>query len=203
LTQPIHIVGKIKRVSGTNNIQEKKEKYTMTSLNYNKGGELHVPIKYWGTDEVTHVGIYQGSRGENPELDFILKYKQEGKRLRTPSHTHWIVDLLVKCEFNKAIVLSYVNDLIALYDATTPFTSVEQREQYELKYVTDANEKYSVLNQHGYYTIGTLTAFIELFSLCEKQSTGAFMFRGLLTLVKEYCEGKKDFYQIVGYSKRV
>jgi hypothetical protein len=113
------------------------------------------------------------------------------------------VDLLVKCEFNKAIVLSYVNDLIALYDVTTPFTSVEQREQYELKYVTDANEKYSVLNQHGYYTIGTLTAFIELFSLCEKQSTGAFMFRGLLTLVKEYCEGKKDFYQIVGYSKRV
>jgi len=42
-----------------------------------------------------------------------------------------------------------------------------------------------------------------LFSLCEKQSTGAFMFRGLLALVKEYCEGKKDFYQIVGYSKRV
>jgi hypothetical protein len=29
------------------------------------------------------------------------------------------------------------------------------------------------------------------------------MFRGLLTLVKEYCDGKKDFYQIVGYSKRV
>ena len=29
------------------------------------------------------------------------------------------------------------------------------------------------------------------------------MFRNLLVLVKEYCEGKKDFYQIVGYSKRV
>jgi hypothetical protein len=66
-----------------------------------------------------------------------------------------------------------------------------------------ANEKYNVLNQHGYYSISTLTAFIELFSICEKQTTGAFMFRGLLTLVKEYCEGKKDFYQIVGYSKRV
>jgi hypothetical protein len=72
-----------------------------------------------------------------------------------------------------------------------------------LKYVTDASEKYDVLNQHGYYSIGTLTTFVELFSLCEKQSTGAFMFRGLLTLVKEYCENKKDFYQIVGYSKRV
>jgi len=186
-----------------NNIQEKKEKYIMTSLNYNKGGELHVPIKYWKTDDITHVGIYQGSRGERPDLDFILKYKQEGKRLRTPSHTHWIVDLLVKAEFNKTIVLAYVNDLITVYDGTNPFTSVEQRDQYELIHVNDANEKYSVLNQYGYYSIGTLTTFVELFSLCEKQSTGAFMFRGLLTLVKEYCENKKDFYQIVGYSKRV
>jgi hypothetical protein len=190
-------------VSGTNNIQEKKEKYTMTSLNYNKGGELHVPIKYWKTDDVTHVGIYQGSRGERPDLDFILKYKQEGKRLRTPSHTHWIVDLLVKAESNKELLLSYVNNLIEIYDNNNPFTSVEERSNYELKYTNIMNLRYNDLNAHGYYSISTLTAFIELFSLCEKQSTGAFMFRGLLTLVKEYCEGKKDFYQIVGYSKRV
>jgi hypothetical protein len=63
--------------------------------------------------------------------------------------------------------------------------------------------KYSTLQGYGYYSIETLTAFIELFSLCEKQTTGAFMFRSLLNLVKEYCEGTKDFYQIVGYSKRV
>jgi hypothetical protein len=176
---------------------------SMTSLNYNKGGELHVPIKYWKTDDVTHVGIYQGSRGERPDLDFILKYKQEGKRLRTPSHTHWIVDLLVKAESNKELLLSYVNNLIEIYDNNNPFTSVEERSNYELKYTNIMNLRYNDLNAHGYYSISTLTAFIELFSLCEKQSTGAFMFRGLLTLVKEYCEGKKDFYQIVGYSKRV
>jgi hypothetical protein len=29
------------------------------------------------------------------------------------------------------------------------------------------------------------------------------MFKGLLKLMKEYCEGKKDFYQVVGHSKRV
>jgi hypothetical protein len=63
--------------------------------------------------------------------------------------------------------------------------------------------KYWNLNSAGYYTIATLTSFIELFSICEKQTTGAFMFRDLLNLVKEYCEGKKDFYQVVGHSKRV
>jgi hypothetical protein len=91
----------------------------------------HTPLLYWQTDDKTVVAIYQGVRGENPDLDFIVKYKEEGKRLRTPSHTHWIVDLLVKCEFNKMIVLNYVNDLIELYDKTVPVSSVEERDTYE------------------------------------------------------------------------
>lgn len=93
--------------------------------------------------------------------------------------------------------------MIEIYDDTEPFTSVESRNNYNLKYPQKMVTKHSTLQGHGYYSVETLTAFIELFSLCEKQSTGAFMFRGLLTLIKEYCEGKKDFYQIVGYSKRV
>jgi hypothetical protein len=60
-----------------------------------------------------------------------------------------------------------------------------------------------MIEDKGYYPLQVLTSFIELFSKCEKQTHGAFMFRNLLVLVKEYCEGKKDFYQIVGYSKRV
>lgn len=175
----------------------------MKHLQFNKDGVNHSPIKHWKTDNVTEVAIYQGNRGERPDLDFIVKYKEEGKRLRTPSHTHWIVDLLVKAEVDKSVLLNYVNDMIDLYDNTIPFQSVEEREQYQLRHHILMESRYSVLQGRGYYTIQTLTAFIELFSKCEKQSTGAFMFRGLLVLVKEYCEGKKDFYQIVGYSKRV
>ena len=173
----------------------------MKHLEFNKKGINHKPIRHWKTDNVTEVAIYQGERGERPDLDFIVKYKEEGKRLRTPSHTHWIVDMLVKAEVNKPVLLEYVNDMIELYDESKPFQSVEERNNYTL--VQPQITKYSVLEGHGYYSVGTLTAFIVLFSKCEKQATGAFMFRGLLTLVKEYCEGTKDFYQIVGYSKRV
>ena len=72
-------------------------------LTYKKRGEddYYPPLKYYQTDDKTLVAIYQGFRGGNPELDFIVKYKEEGRRLRTPSHTHWIVDLLVKCETQK------------------------------------------------------------------------------------------------------
>lgn len=179
----------------------------MKHLHFNRKGVNHSPIKYWKSDVVTEIAIYQGSRGENPELDFIVKYKEEGKGLRTPSHTHWIVDLLVKGSkgtvHTQTNLLSYVNDLIKIYDDSVRFTTHNEREKYELKYPKLMAGKHRNLQGEGYYSIETLTAFIELFSLREKQSTGAFMFRGLLTLVKEYCEGKKDFYQIVGYTKRV
>jgi hypothetical protein len=175
----------------------------MKELCFNKKGVNYTPLQYWTTDKDTKVAIYQGSRGENPDLDFIVKYKEKGKRLRTPSHTHWIVDLLVKAEYNKNLLSSYVSDLINVYDGTTPFNSVEERDTYELTKMNDMEDKYWLLNGHGYYSVKTLTSLVELFSKCEKQSTGAFMFKTLLELVKDYCDGKKDFYQIVGYSKRV
>jgi hypothetical protein len=175
----------------------------MKQLTYNRKNVPHPPLLYWRTDNKTIIAIYQGERGENPELDFIVKYKEDGKRLRTPSHTHWIVDLLVKAEHDKELLLSYVNNLIVMYDKTEPFSNIEQRNTYQLRFGEVMNLRYNELNSCGYYTISTLTSFIELFSLCEKQTTGAFMFRDLLVLVKEYCEGKKDFYQIVGKSKRV
>ena len=175
----------------------------MKHLQFNKKGINHKPIKYWKTDNFTEVAIYQGSRGENPDLDFIVKYKEKGKRLRTPSHTHWIVDMLVKAEYDKNLLSSYVSDLINLYDETIPFTNVEERDTYELTKMNDMEDKYCLLNGHGYYSVKTLTSLVELFSKCEKQSKGAFMFKTLLELVKDYCDGKKDFYQVVGYSKRV
>lgn len=184
-----------------NNIQDKKEKYIMKHLQFNKKGIKHSPIKFWRTGENTEVAIYQGERGERPDLDFIVKYKESGKRLRAPSHTHWIVDLLVKCEFSKEIVGEYVQTMLNFYDESEAFNTIEERNNYELSYYSRID--YDVLNQHGYYNIETLTSFIELFTRCEKQTTGAFMFKTLLELIKEYCQGTKDFYQIVGYSKRV
>ena len=35
----------------------------MKHLEFNKKGVNHKPIKYWKTDGVTEVAIYQGSRG--------------------------------------------------------------------------------------------------------------------------------------------
>ena len=175
----------------------------MKDLEFKKKGVVNTPLTYWQIDKKYKIAIYQGSRGARPDLDFIVKYKEEGKRLRTPSHTHWIVDLIAKAQYDKVRVKSYVEDMIKMYDECEPFKSVEERDNYKLQCPTKYLMNHIMLEDRGYYPLQVLTAFIELFSKCEKQTPDAFMFRNLLVLVKEYCEGKKDFYQIVGYSKRV
>jgi len=72
-----------------------------------------------------------------------------------------------------------------------------------VQYVNKLTPKYLELQGCGYYSIEVLISFVELFSKCEKQTPGAFMFRNLLVMVKQYIDGERDFYQIVGYSKRV
>jgi len=173
------------------------------NLSFKKDGVVHNPLVTWELSDGNYVSIYQGSRGHNPELDYIVKYKTQKSRLRAPSHTHWIVDLLLKCEHTPDGVKSFVNEWLEIYEVSTAFSTVEERNGYNLIYNEYFNEKYDFLNNLGVFSIEFLSAMIELFIKCEKQTPNAFMFKNLLTLVKEYCEGKKDFYQIVSYSKRV
>ena len=161
------------------------------------------PLNQWEMRDGTIVAIYQGFRGENPDLDFIVKYKEPTKRLRTPSHTHWIVDLVIKGEFKKELTLSFVNALIIMYDNVSPFQSVEERETYQLKYTSGLVETYPELDDIGALSIELIVTLVELFCKCEKQTSGAFMFKNMLNLCKEYLEGKKDYYQLIGTSKRV
>jgi len=178
---------------------------TIKQLTYKQRGtdNYYPPLKYYTMSDGTVIAIYQGFRGENPDLDFIVKYREPGKRLRTPSHTHWIVDLLVKCQYNKEMVQQFVHTMLENYDQMEPFKTVEERNNYELISKNEMDNVYGELNGHGYYNMDTLTTFIELFTRCEKQTSGAFMFKTLLQLVLDYCDDKKDFYQIVGHSKRV
>lgn len=54
----------------------------MKELCLNKNGVTYTPLKYWILNDDTKIATYQGSRGDNPDLDFIVKYKEQSKRLR-------------------------------------------------------------------------------------------------------------------------
>ena len=161
------------------------------------------PLKTWDISDGSKIAIYQGERSHRPELDFIVKYRKEDTRLRTPSHTHWIVDVVIKGEYKKELTLKFVDKLIQIYESVDRFKTIEERNNYELIYRTQFMEEFKELDGIGALSVEFITTLVELFSRCEKQSDGAFMFRNMLTLTKEYLEGKKDYYQIIGTSKRV
>ena len=175
----------------------------MKGLKFNKKGVCYEPIKFQNLDDGNIISIYQGNRGKHPELDFIVKYLGPGKRLRAPSHTHWIVDLLVKAEIHKGMVKNFIEEWCNLYDTIQPFNSDEERRKFKPTYNHYMTGKYHMLNPYGEFGIEFLSILIELFTKCEKRNEGAYMFKNMLGLVKEYCDGKKDFYQIVSHSKRV
>ncbi len=172
-------------------------------FNFNKKGQTHTPIKYWELSDGKYLIIYQGSRGSNPDLDFIVKYKEPSKRLRAPSHTHWIVDLIIKSGHAPDLVSQYISEWLDLYDRIEPFKSLDERKNYEIIYSEYFVDEYLSLDNLGYFSIEFLSSMIELFIKCEKQTPGAYMFKNLLTLVKQFSKGEKDFYQVVSYSKRV
>lgn len=178
-------------------------KSTTKSLNFNKNGKLFEPIKFWNLSDGNIISIYQGERGTRPDLDFIVKYLAPGKRLRAPSHTHWIVDLLMKSEVNKDMVKRFIEEWYDLYDKIEPFNSHEERISFKPFYINYMTGKYFNLSPHGQFSVEFLSLLIELFTKCERRNEGAYMFKNMLGLVRDYCDGKKDFYQVVSHSKRV
>ncbi len=120
------------------------------SFSFKKNGIVHNPINHWDLTDGNVLLIYQGSRGGNPELDFIVKYKGPGKKLRAPSHTHWIVDLLAKSQHAPDDICEFVNDWIDLYDKIEPFKTKEERENYSFVYNEYFCDEYDNLNNLGY-----------------------------------------------------
>jgi hypothetical protein len=109
----------------------------------------------------------------------------------------------MKSEYNKDMVKNYIQEWCDLYEKIEPFKTKEEREKFTPFYRHYMTGKYHMLNPYGGFSVEFLTVIIELFTKCEKQNKGAYMFKNMLDLVKSYCDGKKDFYQIISHSKRV
>ena len=106
-------------------------------LFFRKNGIEHHPLKHWELYDGNTVAIYQGSRGYNPDLDFIIKYRNINTKLRAPSHTHWIVDLIIKAELGTSLIKDFTEEWIEIYNIIEP---LKQKK----------NEKVII------YTIGTI-----------------------------------------------
>ena len=72
----------------------------------------------------------------DPDHDFDMKYQENGKRLRTPKHIHWVIDLLIKKEHNKELTLKFMKYLRDMYDKVEGFKNKEDRFNFIIKETT-------------------------------------------------------------------
>lgn len=167
-----------------------------------------VAFKTYSTNDGTLIGLFQGARGIRPDIDFVIKILVPGlnKRLTPPTHTFWVVDLLLKIPQYRDEVRSIVQYYIDFYEQTTPFTSVEERNNYQLETVEEITTRYAHIEQSYTLSLDYVAIMIELFCKNEKINPAAYMFKNLLLTLRDYIDGNKHYTEVLqsampGYSR--
>ena len=161
-----------------------------------KNGEKAYSFKEIKLNGVT-IGVFAGNRGYNPDHDILIKYKEDGKRVRTPKHIHWVIDVLIKKEHNKELTLRFLRYLRDMYDRVKGFESKQDRDKCELTETTyEKLKEFEELNRYGEYSVEFIGHLIELMIKMEKNmppENPARVFKELIdSMLKE-----KDIFVIV------
>lgn len=159
-----------------------------------RGGRLW-SFKEFKLENGTVIGVFQGSRGENPDLDIIVKYKEPGKQVRTPKHIHWAIDLLLKRQQNEELTKDFAQYLLNMWNAVEPFRTKEDQSRCELSLSGKEDlSRFIELDDYGEYSVEFIAKVLELIMIQEKTGLStAFMFRGVLKAIHD--EG--DIFSIV------
>ncbi len=141
-----------------------------------KKGETIKPPRKYAIKEITLsdgtiIGIFEGDRGYIKDHDIIIKYQENGKRIRTPKHIHWVIDLLIKKQHKPELTLEFIKYLRDIYDKVEGFKSKEDRAKFFLKETTKEKLKpFEELNKHGEYKVEFIGHLIELMIKMEKNT---------------------------------
>lgn len=152
-------------------------------------------FKEFNMKDGTVIGVFQGSRGENPDLDILIKFQKDKGRVRTPAHIHWVIDVLIKKEHNKVLTLKFIKYLRDIWERVEPFRTKSEQQKCELKQTTRKKlKKFEELNKYGEFSVEFIGHLIELMMRMEKTGLDrAFVFKELMDSIIQ----EKDIFSIV------
>lgn len=157
---------------------------------------------YVTTDGII-IGMFQGDRGQFPEIDFIVRILKPGvdERPFPPPHSYWVVDLMMKIIVFRNDVRKILEFYLEFYDTVVPFETQQARENYKLKTVERITKEYKHIEQSCTLSLEYVATIIELFCLNEKRNEGAYMFRDLLKILLDYTNNKANYIQVMKASQ--
>lgn len=156
-------------------------------------------INIYTTEEGIKIGMFQGSRGQHPDIDYVVKILKQGvnEKLIPPPHSFWVVDLMMKIIDHREQVILILEYYLHYYNNLTPFNSPEERNNYRLETVEYITNTYSLINQPHTLSINYVAIIVELFCKNEKRNEGAYMFRDLLSTLLKYAKGEVDYMTVI------
>jgi len=167
-------------------------------MEYKKHGVTHVAFKEFKLSDGSIIGIFQGNRGENPDLDIRICYKDKYTKgnKRTPKHIHWVIDLLIKKEHNSKLTLELIKYFVDMYDKVPAFRTKEEQQKCELRETSHEKlQRFEELDKYGNYSVEFIGHLVELMIRMEKTGLAkAYVFERLL---KESLLEEKDIFSIV------
>lgn len=141
------------------------------------------------TSESVRFEVYPGSKQQSP-YDFIVRFREPGKRERTPAHVHLIVEMYVKHAFNPSLTLKLKEHILRMLGQIKPVTSFPPTLQF---FKPEHIEAFKDLDKVGEFTVEFLLIAIELVAIQEKTNYP----KGTVTenLYKNF--GVKDRFSVI------
>lgn len=158
-----------------------------------ENGTKKAIIEFVFTDYVIYV--FQGNLSQ---FDIVIKYKKDGKRIRTPKHIHWVVDILMKMQGNEVLTKKYLLAIQNCWNTCVPLTN---NDFATLKALIENGEEdieitqFFDLNVFGEYDVEFLYVLMELLAVQEKTNrSDAYMFGNI---IEELLEADRDIFKII------
>jgi len=135
------------------------------------------------------IGVYPGRKPESP-YDFIVKFREQNKRERTPAHVHLIVEMYVKHAFNPQLTLRLKEHILSMLASIKPINFFPPSLQY---FKPEHIEPFKNLDRVGEFTVEFMLVVTELMAIQEKTNYP----QGSLTesLYRDF--GVKDRFSVI------
>ncbi len=128
----------------------------------------------------------------------MIRYRKDGKRIRTPKHIHWVVDVLMKMQGNEILTKQYLEAIQNHWKTCEPLVA---NDFDALKSLIETGEEeieivqYSALNAFGEYDVEFLYVLMKLLAVQEKTNRpDAYMFG---EIIEELLETDRDIFKII------
>jgi len=127
------------------------------------------------------IHVFPGRLSRNDIWIKFRNFNTPHSQIRTPTHIHWTVDILIKKFGDKKLTDAFLKDMLVRWGQVAPLPNRGFQTILDNLAHSRNNQftaKYQGLNKHGFFNIEFLTHLMELLMLQEKTNNPkAYMFR--------------------------